>query len=350
MSQGSTIMQAVREVPDFAARYANLANARLGAAVVSVTDEFFGARDRLIRIEEPSFDPDLYDDHGKYMDGWESRRRRDGGHDHAIIRLGGATIVRAVNIDTAFFTGNFPHAASLQGAYHTGEGLPAESDYRPLVAMSRLGPDAAHWFEVVSDQPVTHLRLDMYPDGGIARLRVHGIPVSAPGAASGSASEELSSILRGGRILSYNDSHYGNPEVILYPDKGLDMGDGWETRRRREPGFDWIIVALGQAGTLDSVLVDTAHYKGNFPATCSMNGRLLEGIDLALLDNPDALKADSQFWPEILPSQPLSADAEHSFDASQLSGVGPVSVVRFNIVPDGGISRLKLFGRAVSLG
>ena len=112
---------------------------------------------------------------------------------------------------------------------------------------------------------MTHLRLDMYPDGGIARLRVHGIPVSAPGAASGSASEELSSILRGGRILGYNDSHYGNPEVILYPDKGLDMGDGWETRRRREPGFDWIIVALGQTGTLDSVLVDTAHYKGQLP-------------------------------------------------------------------------------------
>ena len=194
MSQGSTIMQAVREVPDFAARYANLANARLGATVVSVTDEFFGARDRLIRTEEPSFDPDLYDDHGKYMDGWESRRRRDGGNDHAIIRLGGATIVRAVNIDTAFFTGNFPHAASLQGAFHIGDGLPADSDYRPLVGMSRLGPDAAHWFEVSGDQPVTHLRLDMYPDGGIARLRVHGIPVSAPSTTGGSASEELSSI------------------------------------------------------------------------------------------------------------------------------------------------------------
>ncbi len=347
MSQGSTIMTAVRDVPDYAARYANLANTRLGASVVSVTDEFFGHRDRLLRIEEPTFDPDLYDDHGKYMDGWESRRRRDGGNDHAIIRLGGPTIVRAVNIDTAFFTGNFPHAASLQGAFHDGEHLPDAGAYQPLVAMSRLGPDAAHWFEVGSDQPVTHLRLDMYPDGGIARLRVHGIPLSSPTSpvADGSQAEELSSILRGGRILGYNDSHYGNPEVILYPDKGLDMGDGWETRRRREPGFDWIIVALGQTGTLDRILVDTAHYKGNFPASCSMNGRLLTGSDIALMNNPDALKADSQFWPEILPAQPLSADAEHNFEGDQFSGIGPVSVVRFNIVPDGGISRLKLFGR-----
>ena len=122
------------------------------------------------------------------------------------------------------------------------------------------------------------------------------------------------------------------------------------TRRRREPGFNCIIVALGKTGTLDSVLVDTAHYKGNFPSTCSMNGRLLEGAELEMLDNPDALKADSQFWPEILPSQPLSADAEHRFEAGQLTDAGPVSVVRFNIVPDGGISRLKLFGKPVTAG
>ena len=167
--------------------------------------------------------------------------------------------------------------------------------------MSRLGPDAAHWFEVSGDQPVTHLRLDGGLRRRIARLRVHGTRFLLQEQPAGSMSEELSP--QGG----HSGQPLRNPEVILYPDKGLDMGDGWETRRRREPGFDWIIVALGQTGTLDSVLVDTAHYKGNFPATCSMNGRLLEGADLALLDNPDALKADSQFWPEILPSQPLSA-------------------------------------------
>ena len=198
MSQGSTIMQAVREVPDFAARYANLANARLGAAVVSVTDEFFGARDRLIRTEEPSFDPDLYDDHGKYMDGWESRRRRDGGNDRAIIRLGGATIVRAVNIDTAFFTGNFPHAASLQGAFHTGEGLPADSDYRPLVGMSRLGPDAAHWFDVAGDQPVD----DRQRIGARNAVFVHGRDVEERRLVADGEILELGGVEHGGRDMA----------------------------------------------------------------------------------------------------------------------------------------------------
>jgi len=189
----------------------------------------------------------------------------------------------------------------------------------------------------------------MYPDGGIARLRVHGIPVSEP-TTDENAVNELSSILNGGRVLAFNDSHYGNPEILLYPDKGLNMGDGWETRRRREPGFDWIIIAMGEAGVLDHLIVDTAHYKGNFPASCSMNGRLLSGADLALLDNPDALKADSQFWPELLPSQPLTADAVHRFDGSALTAAGSINVVRFNIAPDGGISRLKLFGRAAPQG
>jgi len=345
MTQAANVLHAERDVPPFAARYANLANARLGAEVISVTDEFFAERSRLLNPDEPVFYPDLYDDNGKWMDGWESRRRRSGGNDHAIIKLGGPTVVRAINIDTAFFTGNFPHASRVMGAYHEGEGAPAESRYRTLVDMAKLGPDAPHWFEVNQSEPVTHLRLDMYPDGGIARLRVHGIPVPTT---STDAAEiaELSSILRGGRVLAFNDSHYGNPEILLYPDKGLNMGDGWETRRRREPGFDWIIVALGDAGTLDHMVVDTAHYKGNFPASCSMNGRLLSGSDLALLDNPDALKADSQFWPELLPSQGLTADAEHRFDTSVLKGSDPINVVRFNIAPDGGISRLRLFGTA----
>ncbi|MGB1157315.1 MAG: allantoicase [Alphaproteobacteria bacterium] len=348
MTDAANILHAEREVPDFAARYPNLANPRLGAEVISVTDEFFAERSRLIKPEEAVFHPDLYDDHGKWMDGWESRRRRSGGNDHALIKLGGPTVVRAINIDTAFFTGNFPHAARVLGAYHEGEGEPAPTRYRTLVDMAKLGPDAPHWFEVSHAEPVTHLRLDMYPDGGIARLRVHGIPVSEP-TTEETGVRELSSILKGGRVLAFNDSHYGNPEVLLYPDKGLNMGDGWETRRRREPGFDWIIIALGEAGVLDHMIVDTAHYKGNFPASCSMNGRLLSGADIALLDNPDALKADSQFWPELLPSQLLSADAEHRFDATALNAGEPINVVRFNIVPDGGVSRLRLFGRTTPL-
>lgn len=344
MTEAANVLHAEREIPEFAARYANLANARLGAEVTEVTDEFFAERSRLLKPEEPVFFPDLYDDHGKWMDGWETRRRRDGGNDHALIKLGGPTVVKAINIDTAFFTGNYPHAARVLGAYHEGDDAPALTRYRTLVDTAKLGPDAPHWFEVHHSEPVTHLRLDMYPDGGIARLRVHGIPVSDP-MAEATEMSELSSILKGGRVLAFNDSHYGNPEVILYPDKGLNMGDGWETRRRRTPGFDWIIVALGDAGILDHMIVDTAHYKGNFPASCSMNGRLLTGADMALLDNPDALKADSQFWPELLPSQPLTADSEHRFDGRQMSAPDAVNVVRFNIFPDGGISRLKLFGK-----
>jgi allantoicase len=111
------------------------------------------------------------------------------------------------------------------------------------------------------------------------------------------------------------------------------MHDGWETRRRRGPGHDWAIVKLGARGTLHRVEVDTSHFKGNAPGSCSIEGCDAPGGPLA---------ADSAGWREILPRTPLRPHTWHRFD--QVAAAGPITHARLNIHPDGGVARLRLFG------
>jgi len=324
---------------DFARRYVNLAAPRLGAQVTFATDDFFAPKDRLINPEEPVFIPGKYDDHGKWMDGWESRRKRGTGHDHAIIKLGKPGIVKGVDIDTRHFTGNFPPAASIE-ACSSNEDVPSvDTDWTELVPATNLQGDNQHLIVVENTSAWTHLRLNIFPDGGIARLRVYGLVDRKWSASDADMAVDLLAVENGGRPVIANNEHFGVLGNILTPGKGINMGDGWETRRRREPGNDWAIVELGHVGVIEDVLVDTAFFKGNFPSHVSLQAALVSG------GTDDSLPVQSQFWAELLPKSPLTADAEHTFSVKP--EIGPISHVRINIYPDGGISRLRLFGKPV---
>jgi allantoicase len=326
-------------IPEFARHLVNLASPRLGARALSCSDDFFAPAERMLQDHEPVFIDGKYDDHGKWMDGWESRRRRGGGFDHAIVQLGSRGIIRGLDIDTRFFTGNYPPQASVEAADLT-EGAPsAEWTWRELLPRTDLGPDSHHYLAISDDSPATHLRLNIYPDGGVARFRVYGEPLANWSSIGADEVIELSAIANGGRIAGFNDAHYGNPWVILTPGRGLNMGDGWETRRRREPGNDWILVRLGAPGEIERIEIDTAHFKGNYPDRCSIQASLVDGLDDA------ALVEAAESWPELLSSSKLEMDRQHYFEGEAIHALGPVNCLRLNIFPDGGISRVRLYGK-----
>ncbi len=322
------------DLPSWAKGAVNLASPRLGSQAVRCSDDAFAPMARMLADGPAVFKPDVYDDFGKWMDGWESRRRRDGGHDWCVVRLGARGRIRGVDLDTSHFTGNFPPAASLWAA--DGETEPGEEDWQEILPPRDLGSSAHHFAEVTAPGPWRWLRVDLYPDGGLARLRVYGDPVPDWGAAD---VVELSALKNGGRVLAYNDAHYGNVWALLVEGRGVNMGDGWETRRRREPGHDWLILQLGAPGLIERVEVDTAHFKGNFPDACSLQAAKVEW------GSEGSVPIQAMFWPELMGQQKLSADAIHSFEGAELRSLGPVSHVKLNIHPDGGVSRLRLWGR-----
>lgn len=322
--------------PDFITLWPNLAQPRLGAAVLSASDEFFAPCERLLKPEEPVFIPDQYDAHGKWMDGWETRRKRSPGHDACVIRLGLPGLIKGLDIDTRHFTGNYPKAASLDACY---DDLVPDIDtvWTPLLPATPLNGDAHHYLEIHDQRVWTHVRLNIYADGGVARLRVHGQPHCDWAGRDRTQLYDLLALEHGGRVLACNDQHFGAASNLLLPGRGLTMGDGWETRRRREPGHDWAILALGHSGIIRRIEVDTAYFKGNFPNRCSLHAALVPDLPEA------ALVTESLFWSVLLPEQVLSADAIHVFQ-TEIKDLGPISHVRFNMIPDGGVSRLRLFG------
>lgn len=325
-------------LPDYAQNTINLASPRLGSTVVFATDDFFADKSRMLNDAAAVFVADKYDDHGKWMDGWESRRRRDGGHDYCIVKLGVPGNIGGVDIDTSHFTGNFPPAARIEACM--SETMPDDdAAWTEIVPPTTLGGDAHHFTPVRNTGTFNYLRVHMLPDGGIARLRVYGTP-----AARVVASDEiieLSAVKSGGRVVAFNNSHYGDPWVLLTEGRGADMGDGWETRRRREPGNDWIIIKLGLPGLVERIEVDTAHFKGNYPDRCSIEGALIEN------STDQAVITQAMFWDEILPQQKLQMDHQHFYEGETLNDIGKVNYVKLNIFPDGGISRLRIFGRSV---
>ena len=310
---------------------------RLGTRVTHASDEFFAAKERLIQPAAPVFIADKYDDHGKWMDGWESRRRRTPGHDDCIIRLGVPGIIRGVDIDTSYFTGNFPPQASIDACV-SDEDVP-ESSWTEIVPRTDLEGDAHHYIPVSDRNTWSHLRLNIYPDGGVARLRVYG-EVRAELEADGDV-VNLFALRNGGRALAASDEHYGSMHNLNLPGRGVNMGDGWETARRRGPGNDWVIAALGRPGIVERVEVDTAHFKGNYPDRVS--------VEAALFENHSEATPDSERWRTLLPESKLSMDQQHYFD-TELEALGPVSHVRMSIYPDGGVSRLRIFGRVADGG
>lgn len=305
---------------------------RLGSRVTYASDEFFAAKERLIDPNAPVFIDDKYDDNGKWMDGWESRRKRIPGHDHCIIRLGKPGVLHGIDIDTSFFTGNFPSQASIEACV-SDDDVPA-GGWTEILGKTELQGDAHHYLDIDNDSIWTHLRLNIYPDGGIARLRVYG--EIRPDFSSLSGIIDLLAIENGGRAIACSDEHFGSMHNLNVAGRGVNMGDGWETARRRGPGNDWVILALGHAGTIEKAEIDTAHFKGNYPDRVSLEAALFA-------PGEDASK-DSDKWQELLPETKLDMDKQHYFE-SEMSAIGAVSHVRLSIYPDGGVSRLRLHGR-----
>ena len=329
------------EGPEFARQGLNLADSSLGAEVLEVTDEFFAPRERMLSPEPAAFYPDRYDDHGKWMDGWETRRRRTTGHDWCIVRLAMPGVLTGVDFDTSFFTGNFPPAASLEACYSPAAAPDGNSEWVPLVPATELAGNDHRFCAITSDKPWTHVRLHIYPDGGIARLRVYGRPWVDWSQAARGQSINLLALECGADQVAWSDAHYGEPRKLLRPGRGINMGDGWETRRRREPGNDWCILALGHKGIPESIEVDTAHFKGNFPAACSIQAACVEADE----GTAASLVTQSMFWPTLMERQSLEADAIMKF--TDLKELGAITHIRFNMIPDGGVSRLRLFGKPV---
>ena len=326
--------------PEFTRRYVNLADPRLGAQALEASDEFFAPKERMLNPEPAVFIVGKYDDNGKWMDGWETRRKRVSGFDWCVVKLARPGVIKGIDIDTSHFTGNFPPAASIEGA-HVVNGAPTQAtQWTEVVPSMTLQGNTHHYVDIASEQPFTHLRVNIYPDGGIARLRVYGQPQLDWSSASRTEPFDLAAMENGAYVVGANNQHFGPASTLLMPGRGANMGDGWETRRRREPGNDWCIVALAQPGVIKKIEVDTAHFKGNYPDRCSLQAAYVKG------GTDSSLVTQAMFWPVLLGEQKLQMDKQHVFE-SELAALGPVTHVRFNIYPDGGVSRLRLFSTLV---
>ena len=318
----------------------NLADPRLGAQALYASDEFFAPTERMLDPQPAVFIPGKYDDHGKWMDGWETRRKRTTGHDYCVVRLARPGVIHGVDLDTSHFTGNFPPAASLEGCHADSETPPDNADWQIVVPAMTLQGNQHHYVEVSDARAFTHLRVNLYPDGGLARLRVYGQPKRdwhAGDRVERGSLIDLAAIENGAYLVAANNQHFGPASQMLMPGRGVNMGDGWETRRRREPGNDWAIVALAQPGVIGKIEVDTAHFKGNYPDRCSIQAAYVTG------GTDSSLITQAMFWPVLLGEQKLKMDNQHYFE-SEVAALGPVTHVRFNIIPDGGVSRLRLWG------
>ncbi|MBI2834902.1 MAG: allantoicase [Acidobacteria bacterium] len=330
-------------VPDFT-DLIDLASERVGGAVIAANDEFFAEKENLVKAAAPMFIEGKYTHRGKWMDGWETRRRRDEGHDWCLIRLGLPGTVRGILVDTTHFTGNFPSECAVDARavkWHLDgdELLGDESQWREIVPRSALRGDSHNLFPVADTGRVTHLRLRIFPDGGVARLRAFGVArpdwdrlIGAGGLIDLAAAEH------GGLVVSASDMFFGSRHNLIMPGRPASMADGWETRRRRGPGHDWAIVRLGRAGTVRRLEIDTTYFKGNAPGAGSVEG-CATGDDRM----PEEL-ATMDAWRTILPITKLQPDTRQVFE-DELKNAGPVTYVRLNIFPDGGIGRLRVWAK-----
>jgi allantoicase len=317
----------------------DLAAERLGGAVLIANDEFFAPKESLVRAAPAVWREGEYTDRGKWMDGWETRRRRVPGHDWCIVRLGLPGIVRGVVVDTSFFRGNYPEHCSLEGAAVAGvpdpESLAGDgAPWREILPRSPLAGDACNAFEIGSNERLTHVRFHIYPDGGVARLRVHGDVRPDPARLARAQVLDLAAMENGGYVVVCSDMFFGHRQNLILPGRSTHMGDGWETKRRRGPGHDWTVVRLARRGTVERIELDTDHFKGNAPGRV-----MLESADVADHDAFDAASAD---WRQVVAEQAIEPHSRHRFDDLD---AGSATHVRLNIYPDGGVARLRVFGR-----
>lgn len=332
------VTEIIKESPAFT-QLTDLAAERLGGKVLYATDDFFAEKENLLLPTRGIFITDKYTDRGKWMDGWESRRKRTPGHDWAVIQLATSGRITGFDIDTNFFLGNHPPHASIEAVNITNPETITDWEtvsWKEILPKSHLDAGSQNFYECESNEIYTHLRLHIYPDGGVARFRVYGEVFKNWDAVSSEQVIDLAAAINGGQALACNDMFFSAMSNLIMPNRGANMGDGWETKRNRTPNNrDWVILKLAHPGTVEKIVVDTCHFKGNYPDSCS--------IEFSVSDNDDAVINNGN-WQSLLPQQKLSADHEHEF-VNEINKHSAITHVRLNIFPDGGISRLRLFGK-----
>ncbi|KEI45144.1 allantoicase [Saccharopolyspora rectivirgula] len=316
----------------------DLASRAVGGSVVHANDELFAERENLIKPEEPVFQPHTFGHKGQVYDGWETRRRREPGHDYAIVRLGLPGAIRQLVVDTAFFKGNYPPEVSVQACAVEGYPSPDElmaAEWTEILPRTPVRGDARNTFDVDDDHRYTHVRLCLHPDGGVARLRVRGEPIADPRWLP--ARFDLAALENGGRIAGCSNMFYSSPTNLLLPGPARVMGEGWETARRRDDGNDWVSVQLAAPGIVHWAELDTSCFVGNAPGWAALSG----------CDTREHDPEDPQSWTELLPRTRLQPDTRHRF---RLPVRAEVTRVRVDIYPDGGMARLRLHGEAAPEG
>jgi allantoicase len=307
----------------------DLASRALGGSVVFANDELFAERENLIKPEPPVFSAGAFGPKGKVYDGWETRRRRDAGHDSAVVRLGVPGVIRGVVVDTSWFRGNYPPFASVDATSVEGYPSPDEllrATWETVVEKSTITGDAVNAFEVEIERRYTHVRLNIFPDGGVARFRVHGPPVPDPRFLGGTV--DLAAVENGGHVVDCSNRFYSSASNLLLPGRARTLADGWETARRRDGGNDHVTVRLGATGRVDVVELDTSCFIGNAPGWAQLRGT-------RTLDSGAS-------WTELVPRSRLQPDTLHRF---RVASDAAVSQVRLDVFPDGGLARLRVHGR-----
>ncbi len=328
----------------------DLLSEQLGGRALLCSDDFFAEMGNLVKPGRGVFIPDKYTERGKWMDGWESRRKREEGHDWCILRLGVPGVISVLDIDTNHFLGNHPSFASVEACFAPDASEDAETlstlPWKPFLAPVSLQRGSQNLFATQHLEPVSHLKLHIYPDGGVARFRAYGRPMPLWKPSEDDlrfpleeGEVDLAAMRNGGEPLVCSDMFFGVMSNLIAPGRARVMGEGWETRRSRRPGFDWIIVKLGSIGDIRFVVVDTNHFKGNFPESFSLHGIFAPDLQMT-----DLQHSDDTAWKEILPRQRLQAHHEHLF-RQEIQSAGPFSHIKLQIYPDGGVSRLRIYGQ-----
>jgi allantoicase len=349
--QNHTIMALT--TPEFT-QLIDLAAARFGGRTLSCSDDFFAEKENLIQSGRGIFIPDKYTENGKWMDGWESRRKRTSGYDWCIVQLGASGKIHGVDIDTNHFLGNHPPFASIEACYEpqaasfklqvfdaeSSEEDPSVSEaiWTEILPKSPLNPGSQNFYAIENNETWTHLRLNIYPDGGVARLKVYGEVEKDWQAVKSDDLLDLAAATNGGKAVACNDEFFSKKDNINMPNRGANMGDGWETKRNRTPNNrDWLVLRLARKGRIQQILIDTCHFKGNYPDRCKLEG--------AVIARENEHNLDGIVWTPILNEMKLQADFEHIYTSEILTNE-PFTHVRLTIFPDGGISRLRIFGFA----
>ena len=321
------------------AKMINLADPRIGSKIIYKTDDFFADANRILNVSPPVFKDGLFDKHGKWMDGWETRRRRSKGFDYLILKLGKPGKIFDIDIDTTHFNGNQPTHASVEGCFSKNKPS-KKTKWLHLLGKKRLGANRNHSFKSQNKSVFNYIKLNIFPDGGVARLRLYG-KIEMEKNFLSNKNINLTSVLTGASIVGCNNEHFGRAENVIAPGKGKNMGDGWETRRSRGKNFDWLIIKFGKPGLIKRLEIDTHHFKGNYPDTCS-----IQTANISKDLSNKSIVNNSKNWKIIVNKSKLSAHKKHIFKKFLIKR-SKENYLRINIYPDGGISRIRAFGNFV---